>query len=140
MVCCTCLRFMVVDIGRWCRACLRFNVKQRQCDTCLRMSVILRFDSDSHQLRAHAGRTSEQERLGPQKYAKSHIYYFIYIYYIYYWRKGTLKCDTINLIGREQEARALIGREAFRGANKNTERIHDSQWEGCILLSTNQKA
>ena len=34
----------------------------------------------------------------------------------------------------------MIGREGFRGANQNTEYLHDSQWEGCILLSTNQKA
>ena len=48
---------------------------------------------------------------------------------IYYRRKGTLECITIN----------LIGREGFRGANKNTECIHDSQWEGFILLLANQK-
>ena len=45
-----------------------------------------------------------------------------------------------DLIGREQEARALIGLEGFRGANQNTESIHDSQSEECILLSANQKA
>ena len=42
----------------------------------------------------------------------------IYEYWVldlkYYWHKGTLKCATVNLIGREQEARALIGREGFR--------------------------
>ena len=58
----------------------------------------------------------------------------------YYLRKGTLKCVTINLIGRDQEARALIGLEGFRGANQNTECIYDSQSEECILLSANQKA
>ena len=39
------------------------------------------------------------------------------------------------LIGREQEARALIGQEVFRGTNQHTDRMHDSQWEDCILLS-----
>ena len=48
---------------------------------------------------------------------------------VYCWRKGTLKCVNINLIGRKQGARALIGREGFREANQNTECIHDSQWE-----------
>ena len=45
-----------------------------------------------------------------------------------------------NFIGREQEARALIGLEGFRETNQNTECTHDSQWEGCILFSANQKA
>ena len=44
---------------------------------------------------------------------------------------------TINLIGREQEAQAVVGREGFKGANQNTECIHDSQWEGYILFSVN---
>ena len=30
--------------------------------------------------------------------------------------------------------------KVFGGANQNTEYIHDSQWEGFIFLSTNQKA
>ena len=58
---------------------------------------------------------------------------------LYYWHKGTLKCATINLIGREQEARALIGLESFRRANHNTECVRDSQWEGCILVSANRR-
>ena len=66
--------------------------------------------------------------------------YHLSIIIQYYWRKGMLKCITINLIGREKEARALIGREGFRGANQNTEFIHDSQCEGFIFLSANQKA
>ena len=34
----------------------------------------------------------------------------------------------------------MIGGEGFRGANQNIESLHDSQWEGCILLLTNEKA
>ena len=60
------------------------------------------------------------------------------VYLTYYWRKRTLKCVTVHLIGREKEARALIGLEGFRGSNQNTECIHDSQWEGCSFLSANQ--
>ena len=33
----------------------------------------------------------------------------------------------------------MIGREGFRGVNQNTECMHDSQCEGFILLSANQK-
>ena len=62
------------------------------------------------------------------------------LFLTYYWRKGTLKCVTVNLIGREKEARALIGLDSFRGANQNTECLHGSQWEGSILLLANQKA
>ena len=34
----------------------------------------------------------------------------------------------------------MIGREGFRGTNQNTEFIHNSQGEGCIFISTIQKA
>ena len=44
------------------------------------------------------------------------------------------------VIGRDHEpARALIGLEAFRGANQKTEYIYDSQWEGRVFLPANQK-
>ena len=43
------------------------------------------------------------------------------------------------MIGHKREVRALICREALRGVNQNTECIYDSQWEGCIFLSANQK-
>ena len=44
---------------------------------------------------------------------------------------------TINVF---QIPKNMIGREGFRGANQNTECLHDSQWEDCVVLSTNQKA
>ena len=42
------------------------------------------------------------------------------------------------MIGREREARALIGREVFRGANENTECLYDSQW-GVVMHMIGRK-
>ena len=46
------------------------------------------------------------------------VFGYFRVYLIYYLRKGTLKSATINSIGREQEARSLIGREVFMGTIK----------------------
>ena len=47
-------------------------------------------------------------------------------------------CDTIIYHKRISDAlKNMIGRDGFRGANQNTECIHDSQWEGYILFSVN---